>query len=817
MIEEVLFGEFVNQRKGFHKKLAAIIFQSSLETSRMKWLETKNTCEDPRFIYNVCRTRLINFDDDDDTKLIGDFPPGNPPYWSPHTVFCGEQYSFWTTVYLRVNCAFALMEHYECPNHLKIKAFLKAHTSVIRYLDSVPDPRDDIIALPLPYTGMGKTNYDMDRNAIELEHFTHNVRPYPLEILQIRYPNHTWRYEDVTGEEVNTFEACRFIMNQCKVLYLENQDTDSSVREALWSYHGCFLDYCYNRKNDTDPIPLSLYPFDNRCFTAHDLPSCFHILSSIPMWGEQMAPAFPLGKFIQKSLPFAGARRTLISHAESQIKNNEAFWRLFSSVFYCMLLNMYPEEMMGRKQEEDFDLNRLMRAKQLASDKRLLCDMLSLRSFNYSSNKETDKGCYVVFTAFRLWIVWMAHNQKHFHDAVPIDWDAFVEQTIEMSRIIQSSDLFAADAFKIVRDTLSKSGKNPKSKIYRYRTSNVIDTLLDRMMESLEKDLYKELESWRCNHPDQIPELFEQYVDTDIPLNIKENILNTLIRIPKEEWLEPLTLSLLRHPQYGGVYDFTIVLVQDLIHVYYKSAKPKDFTQIVQEFHIPDFKVVCWYFHVIGLLNKIDFEPLTFETVTRIDYALMNTKHVLYPGQPLPDDAFNVFFTLCCGKIKTLTGKNGFGHPNVAYDMENDIYVCAKNQKKLTQYDTDDFAFSEFESQRKNARKHRKEFNEIPCVDNPVLSIPLRGFMLIYNKTERYMHCPKCGAFHRYHSTGFQGGEYACPECKQDTFYTTCSTCGVEGAKEKWPVENPEATKKGDVFQYKYFCRKHLKAEQRNS
>ena len=107
--------------------------------------------------------------------------------------------------------------------------------------------------------------------------------------------------------------------------------------------------------------------------------------------------------------------------------------------------------------------------------------------------------------------------------------------------------------------------------------------------------------------------------------------------------------------------------------------------------------------------------------------------------------------------------------------------------------------------------------NWIRYPDNPVLSIPLRGFMLIYNKTERYMHCPNCGAFHRYHCTGFQGGEYACQECKQDTFYTTCSTCGVEGAKEKWPVENLEATEKGDVFQYKYFCRKHLIAEQKNS
>jgi sulfatase maturation enzyme AslB (radical SAM superfamily) len=107
---------------------------------------------------------------------------------------------------------------------------------------------------------------------------------------------------------------------------------------------------------------------------------------------------------------------------------------------------------------------------------------------------------------------------------------------------------------------------------------------------------------------------------------------------------------------------------------------------------------------------------------------------MLYPGQRLPESVFNVFFTICCGKIKTLTDSNSFGHKDIAYDINQNIYLCSKPHKKISSSLKD---FTEFEKQKKEARKKRKDFNYLPCRNNPVLSISIRGFMLIYDKTQR--------------------------------------------------------------------------------
>ena len=740
--EEALFGEFNGKR---HPELSRAIFQSSLE-------QTTHLLSSMSY-WSILDTLGMT-------------------YWNPQVAHRPD--ACWAAVYVRVNYADYLMRTYRCPNHALLNTFITRHN-----------------LNHLTYRPIGTVGHmDRYRNLIVTDTRRHTVRKSPLEVIRAKYPTLEWT--------ATTYESCRAVMQQCQRLY--ESESDEEVRDALWFYHGCFIDYCYNRSNDTDPIPLSLYPFDNRAFTAYDLPSCFHVLAGIPLWGEQMAPDFPIGKFIQKSLPFAGARRTLITHTVKMIRDNDAFWRFFSALIYCLLLNMYPESVVGR--ERCWDLDRLLRAKQLATDRNLMIDTLLLRKFEYGSTKEADRGCYIVFSAFRLWIVMMSRDQPHYTQSTPIDWDAFAEQATEMARVIQQSDFFAEDAFKESRDILSRAGKTPKNKIYRYRSSNIIDTLLDRMMSSLEKDLYKELESQRARDPQSIHPLFERYVEEDPKPSVKENILNYMVHVPRDEWLEAKTLSILRAPEFGGVYTETIVLVQRMLSVYYTSAKPKDMTDIVMEFHIPDFKIVCWYFHVLSLLNRVSFEPVTRQMKRRVHVAMKRVRHIVLPDEPLPPNTYDVYLSLCCGKIKTLTGAQCFGNPNVAYDYQRQRYVCSKTPKKITQFDDDNFEFAELETQRKVARQQRKDFKFIPCQNNPVLRISMEGLVLIYNKDERYTHCPGCGAFHRFSWTGFSGDRYYCPQCITIDIYSTCYDCGVEGSEKRVPEESLEA---------KYFCKKHAK------
>lgn len=850
-IEEALFGEFSK------KRISSFIFNKSIEYSRNKFVNEWFNHKDfnLKIISDVCKSKFIEIDDylnsKEDKSLIARLcrrypkreynmslnPDGgvddvNPPVWSSFIENIDfKKYSYWATVWIRINCTMCLLENFENIKHEKGLMFINAHILLARYLDSLDDPSDEHINISVLcnlYKPLGKSRFDVDRNLIKVESNVIQVRKYPLEIIKKKYPNMDWHLETVRANikliqdhgyllDQKWFNdpviiSCLAIMVQCKILHKTEEDME--VRDALWFYHHCFLDYIYNY-----PKTDNLYPFDNRCFTGYDLPNVFHVLVQIPFWDKENSPDFPLGKFIQKSLPFAGARRTLINQTDNNIETDVAFWKLFSSVFYCLLLDTYPEHI-SKNRDRCFDLKKLLDIIKLTGDKELLRESLARNSFKASTanfNKENDKGCYIVFTAFRMWVIMNIYNQKHYREGY-IDFNLFENQVVEMAKKIRESDFTSKDIFSEAREYLSKNNKSSKSVIYRYRKHNVINTILDQMMNSLEKELFKELESWNTKikiyekSPIKFAEelLKAKEIVEEIPSTIKTNILNSVIRMKKNEWITPLSLSIMRDERYGGVSEFTIMIILKLIDIYYNSAKPKDFESCIGLFECKDFKVVSWYFHVVKIVDKIDFDPLTLDTIENIDYALMTSKFLLYPGQMLPLSVFDVFFTICCGKIKTLTGLNEYGHEGIAYDINENNYQCAKIHKKITSENIDDeTVFSSFEKQKKDARKQRKDFNFLPCKNNPLLSVSIRGFMLIYDK-KRFMHCPSCGSFHQFKWTGFKGDCYKCTVCRsKEEIVTTCHVCYEQTNGSRVVVDPLASNGIFDVFQHLYFCKKH--------
>lgn len=785
----------------------------------------------------------------------------NPPAWTPRLKMpCDlRRYTYWATVWIRINCTSSLLEYIENLKHVKATQFMNAHIPIIRYLDSLDDPSDECINIQLVcslYQRLGKSRFDEDRNLIKIQTTRIQLRLYPLQILEKRYPDLIWRPNDITSANIGKIKdagywietkdhfliACLSIMVQCKELH--KVEEDMKVRDHLWFYHCCFLDtvsiYAANG-GPSGPSGHLMFPYDSRCFTAYDLPEAFHVFSSIPLWGEQLIPTFPLGKFIQKSLPFAGARRTLINETDKNITSNDTFWKLFSSLFYCMLIDTYPEHI-SRNRNRCFDLQRLLAITQLVGNREALKETLARKSFKNSANadtfnKENDKGCYIVFTAFRLWLLMLVDCQDHYKQAIKncLDWNIFTNETVSMATTIRNdSDYNIKDVFVKPRDIL----KGAKTVVYRYRKSNVVDTVLDNMMEGLEKQLFKELDEWETGGesgaaagaaageppplgiPTQskfISQLVVSSLKYEIPPTIKTNVLNLLIHVPKSKWIDPLTLSIMRMPDYGGITEIPIILILKLIDIYFNnSAKPKDFEHIISLFDTGvEFKIVSWFFHVLHILDGVDFELLLEKQTAQIDMAMMTTRYVLYPGQVLPMTAYNVFFTICCGKIKTLFGSNAYGHEDIAYDSTRRVYICAKSHKKAVLYNSDDFAFSEFDRVKKQVRKQRKDFNFMPCQNNPVLCIDLRGFMLIWGRDERYMHCPECAAFHKYEWTGWKGSDYKCPVCrlKERSFHCTCHICGMP-ATTNGTIEEPLSVNgTGDIFQNVYYCKKHVRKQ----
>lgn len=834
-IEETLFGEFSKNKH--HKKISSFIFNKSIEYTRKSLLEWFHHPDfDLKVILNICKSRFIEIDDylaSDEKPLIAELckrypkreynlalnPNGgnteyNPPVWSSYINF-DTNYLYWATIWIRINCTMALMEYMDNLHHEKALLFINSHIHIARYLDSLPDPSDEHINISaLYYESLGESNFDSDRNLIKITVDKIRVRKYPLEILEVHYPNYKWRIETVrpnvklikeegywvgfgaSGPESHngtdplgfggasgpseSLLASLTIMVQCKILHKTEENME--IRDALWFYHLCFMDYVFNYPNTEN-----LYPYDNRCFTAYDLPDVLHVITLIPLWNKNNSPEFELGKFIQKSLPFAGARRTLINQTVENMEKDPIFWKLFSSLFYCLLMDTYPEHI-SKNRNRCFDLKRLLDIMRFVTNKNVLKESLARTNFKdviVNFNKENDKGCFIVFTVVRMWVVMNLHNQRHYIEGVKscMDFDLFESQVCEMAKKIRESDFTAEDVFSEAREYLNKNTKNSsKTVIYRYRKGSVASTLSEQMSKKLK--------------------------DFDISIDVKQNILNHVIRMKKDEWLSPLSLSIMRDLKFGGVSQFTIMAILKLVDIYYKSSKPKDIENCLKIFdNTEDFKVVTWYFHVLNTIDNIDFDPLTIYMIEKIDDALMNVKFVLCPGQYLPLSVFDVFFTICCKKLKTLTGVNEYGNEGIAYDVNTKTYQCAKTHKKLVEnYKNIEYVFE----QKKENKKKQKVFNLLPCKNNPVLSISIRGFMMIYDG-KRFLHCPECGTFHKFEWTGYKGSEYKCEDCRsKEKLHITCRTCYEPATETKIVYEPLSQNGVFDVFQRVYYCKKHL-------
>lgn len=619
------------------------------------------------------------------------------------------------------------------------------------------------------YVPLGPSRYDEDRNLIQVTTKRYQSRLYPLQIIRRRYPDLKWTLEEcVIGgrfaasndappsplhdamSQAASRPATLLIMDQCKRLHATEESME--VRDALWFYYLCFFD-----SMDREMTPLT-YPYDNRCFTAYDLPDAMHVLTSIPMCGEQVEPTFVLGKFIQKSLPFAGARRALTEQTAQTIMTNEAFWRVFSSLLYCMLVDTYPEHV-SRDRTRCFDVARITAIRRYVSDREAVRASLVCNG----TSKETDRNCYVIFTAFRLWMVMMVGNQPHYVDAIRhcLDWTQFEAQVADMARTIRGTlDLSKEDMYVKARAELTRTkGGSAKPKVYRYRKSDATGTILEQLIA-------------------------RQQTNVELDGATKTALLNALIHVPASEWLEPLSLSMMR--VHGGLSEADIGAFFQMLDLYRINAKPKEYVHVMARLGDEAVRVSTWYFNVLRILGSIRFEP----------------------WQPVSTPT-SVYFTICCGKIKTLLGSRQYGIEGVAYDMTRDMYVCTKSFKKVAAYNDDEAILADMIRQEQQPRKRRK-YRYFPCNDNPVLHIDLRGLSLVHDGL-RYAHCGTCGALHRVVWTGFYGPDYACPECRsaQREYRYTCHTCGktVTGDNVR-TVADPSAVPY-PVFRLYYFCRKH--------
>lgn len=564
-----------------------------------------------------------------------------------------------------------------------------------------------------------------------------------------------------------------------------------------------------------------------RAFCAGDLPDLFHVLTVIPLWGEQHTPPFRIGKIYQKSLPFACQRRHLIRLIVATIESDDAFWRVFSRLMWVMLADLYP------RTSGDDDLSRstfrhLLRARELTASKEAMCDALRGPAGGVSANGAP----LVVFVAFRLHILYMASfNRSTYVEGAAkcIDWDYFEQNTLELARLIRESSLFSAeDPFAQARAQLSRTVKNPSARIHRFRNHSEAMTVADQM-NRIERAIIAD------RHARSPPDTRISYYDSlfRTAARFKSPIINLLIRLPPHDRMTLRAFLTLTLPEYGGISDASAQAMARMTHIYFDNAVPKEFRECITGMEPHDFIVATFYFNMVAALQSIVFVPLDAETVRRTDRAMMTRRYHLYPGQALPPDVYNVSVALCCGKVRSLMGNGKYGAKKVAYDIEKRAFICVRNgrsghkEEDVDDEDDDDDEGNDAEERdgiagifaaqdarvedfsglirpsmrslahlgasdlvsdaatkrgrgtqraaemetRKAVRNERKAYNKIPC-GQPVLTFSLRGRALVWGTTldnrQQYMFCPECGVLHAYTALNFSGapaGLYRCNEC----------------------------------------------------
>jgi hypothetical protein len=327
-----------------------------------------------------------------------------------------------------------------------------------------------------------------------------------------------------------------------------------------------------------------------------------------------------------------------------------------------------------------------------------------------------------------------------------IDWDYFKEDVLKLADIVRSQSLFPDDAFAQARKQLSKTVKSPHARVHRLRRRSMAICLMDQFNETLEKTILKNKQNFFNDHSKFVdlmngqlkktirmstlelivPDEFRnKFLETTIGMHLqnanvadcfadlpsflsildkafsvsrdalsfyrrlmegsyKAPILNLLIRMPPSERLTLRAFQVLTLNEYGGISDQCVTLLCELVKIYHEKAVPKEFRNRIDKISMPHFMVACFYFNMVALLEKISFVPLDAETVRRTDEAMVRRRHLLFPGQDVPERIYDVSVALCCEKVCTLMGFGKHGEKKVAYDIEKQMYVCAhgKSMKK---------------------------------------------------------------------------------------------------------------------------------------
>lgn len=646
------------------------------------------------------------------------------------------------------------------------------------------------------------------------------------------YPFHLRSLEVIRTHSI--YAACIIRIGQCSAI---RRDATLSLeeRDAAYRYQLSFVDlfgHCFiagrwddkyllsRRKSAPKVSPWSIFrPWKDRAFSEGDLPDLAPVIwRDIVFEGDRKSIKYTMGTLLQKSMPFAGQRRSIYKPLLAACKDDTC-WRIFRRVMWCGLMGVYPG---STSRPRGLSVLRF----------HLLCqnkDML-MKTLSPADDAPAGRSCAVIFTVFRLYIATMALRNEIFLTGVPLpNWTEVMTHAQAMSAIIRESNTLSMDPFAHARFLLNEYITTIKPHVYRYRKGSIHHKVLEVFTKALTTTVLMEREITqtslsklkKCRHfiqrdktkkayklanslyyteyrpylckvdpknPRELLQAIEYCVvatneriaqlSWELPLAVKDRILNLVAETPREKWCDVDSLSLLAHEEYGGISKGAVVRVARLIMLITAYGKPSHCNAQLSAFGPKELFVFSWYWYCVGVFDAYYVVPLPGNVAEKIDAAMKQKRYRLMPGlERLSVNAYTVFATICCGRLSCETGKNK-GHDGVRFDESLCDVVCKRSKKPRESEHKDDM--------RGRVQAYKAAFFHVPCREQPVLRLNLRGKMLVYKSArtahERYMFCPECAGFHMVDPDCWLAGDYRCADCATQSAVHiprySCAYCG---------------------------------------
>lgn len=563
------------------------------------------------------------------------------------------------------------------------------------------------------------------------------------------------------------------------------------------------------------------YPYPGRAFHEGNLPDLTSVMELIALYGEKYLPDFDIAQLFGKSVKCACMRRHLTNVTMQSARGSASFWKVFSKLMLCMLWGTYERSE-----------NRLHGDTALAM-MRMCRDQDELSA---ALKKQPYKSCLIIFIAVRMYMVFYGNLNTPYAAAADkvIYWFELQEDTRAMANLVRGTNLLADDVFAEARIYLKRHCKNNQALVYRYRAGCLAKNLFNTCCDALEKGMWMELEYQRrdiatmeqmtkvlragqdpreythmweaccklvrygdmirgmtvemaAHEPSAALELLLRAIECakatvaefsrELDRDVKSNILNMLLVIPKQLRYAPETFTILCKEEYGGLDSTTVACLVQLVRNYFECKAPKESQEQLANFSPHDLRVSTWYFHCCKMYERIRLVRLDAVTQQHIEDAMKTHRHQLYPGvQALRDEDFIVYVTICCNRVASEMD-GSYGHNDVRYDMGTNTVVCKRGTKQKDVLAVKAYAkpisfplLAVSENEMKHRATARKNQHLRVSCPQPALPICIRGYRLMLglsrDNIKSYQHCPRCGSPTQVHLSGYLGVDgYMCSYC----------------------------------------------------